>query len=109
MACEKYELVVEGPIRCLLIHDVMADDGGEYECSVGGECAKTCVEVIEAGGGGGPKVGRVYEAKYEKIDVYEGKGLVMGIDLDSCEQSQRWCGWFKDGETLDLMTAHVVS
>jgi len=102
---EKYELIVEGPIRCLLVHDVTADDSGEYYCSLGSEYSKTVVEVIEARPAViEPKAAVVYEAKYEKIDVYEGKGLVMGIDLDSAEQSQK-CSWFKDKKPLDVQTA----
>ena len=55
-----------------------------------------------------PKVVKTYEPKYEKIDVYEGKGLVMGIDLDSAEQSQK-CEWFKDEEPLDVASTHIAS
>jgi len=113
---DKYELVVEGPIRCLLIHDVNGDDAGEYECRIdddddGGEFAKTTVKVLEARPAliePSKRVNKVYEAKYEKIDVYEGKGLVMGIDLDSSEQSRK-CSWFKDQNSLDVNTCHVVS
>lgn len=105
---EKFELVNEGPIRCLLIHDVCGDDTGDYFCSLGSDYSQTKVTVIEPQPSViEPKVVKSYEPKYEKIDVYEGKGLVMGIDLDSSEQSQR-CKWTKNKGLLDLSTAHVV-
>ena len=44
--------------------------------------------------------------KYEKIDVYEGKGLVMGIDLDTNEPSHK-CVWYKDANPINLQTSHI--
>lgn len=107
---DKFELVNEGPIRCLLIHDVNEEDCGDYFCSLGSDFSQTKLTVIEAK----PAVieplqqRKAYEPKYEKIDVYEGKGLVMGIDLDSAEQSQK-CQWFKSEQPLDISTPHIIS
>ncbi len=106
---EKFEIVNEGPIRCLLIHDVNEEDCGDYFCSLGADFSQTKVTVIEVKPAViEPKLVKTYEPKYEKIDVYEGKGLVMGIDLDSAEQSQK-CEWFKDEEPLDVASTHIAS
>ena len=93
----KYEMIVEGPIRCLLVHDVDLSDSGDYYCSLGSDYARTEVKVIDDT----PKVNKVYEPKYEVIEVYEDKGLLMGVDLDSNEQSVH-CKWFKDGQPLNF-------
>lgn len=41
------------------------------------------------------------EAKYEKIEVYEGKGLAIGIDLDTANGQQlENSKWFKNDQDI---------
>jgi len=101
---DKFEIIHEGPIHCLLIHDVDSTDAADYYCSLGSEFAKTVVTIDDSLEE--TKNPKLFEPKYEKIDVYEGKGLVMGIDLDTNEPSHK-CVWFKDNSPVNLTTSHI--
>lgn len=91
---DKYEIISEGPIRCLLVHDVNEKDTNDYYCSLGSDVCKTEVKVIDN------KPKQIFEPKYEKIDIYEGKGISMGIDLDSDHVKN--CKWLKNGIQLEF-------
>jgi serine/threonine protein kinase len=101
---DKFEIVHEGSIHCLLIHDLDANDAGDYYCSLGSEFSKTQVTIDD--NLDETKTPKIFEPKYEKIDVYEGKGLVMGIDLDTNEPSHK-CVWYKDANPINLQTSHI--
>jgi hypothetical protein len=101
---EKYEIVSEGPIRCLFVHDLNLDDSDDYFCSLGSEVSKTEVKII-------PfflEQEIIFEPKKENIEVYEGKGIVMGIDLDVDKQLNN-CQWLKNGVPLNLDGKHFKS
>ena len=89
---EKYEIANEGPIRCLFIHDLDQNDSDEYFCSLGSEVSKTEIKII-------PFVEEIkkviVEPKHENIEVYEGKGIVMGIDRETDQKITNY-KWLKN-------------
>ncbi len=105
---DKYETVSEGPIRCLLIHDVVPSDEGEYFCSLGGEVSRTLVKIIDdtPPPPPPPPTKPLIKPKHEVIEVYEGRGIVMGVDLET--PPTLTCNWLKDGQHLDMASKEHI-
>ncbi|CAF0740265.1 unnamed protein product [Brachionus calyciflorus] len=93
---EKYEIISEGPIRCLLIHNIDRDDSDNYYCSLGADVCKTEVKVVDNRNLEPSKI--LFKPKYEKIDVFEGKGVIIGVDLEP--EHLKNTKWFKNTEPL---------
>jgi hypothetical protein len=99
---EKFEIIDDGPLRSLIIHDVGLDDAGDYFCSLGNQVAKTQLQVMMPVAQKSPRTMQKtkIEPKFEKIEVFEGKGLAIGIDLESAKDQIELSKWFKNDQEL---------
>ena len=99
----KYELISEGPIRCMLIYDISKTDAGNYYCSLGSDICETNLIVSES---------KKFEPQNEVIEVYEGKSFYVEVDIegndakDSLEKNAY--SWLKNGMPLKSFPSNNV-
>ncbi|RMZ97957.1 hypothetical protein BpHYR1_008185, partial [Brachionus plicatilis] len=93
---EKYEIISEGPIRCLKIFNLDPTDSADYFCSIGADVCKTKVNVTEA------KIDKKnnYVPTYEKISAHEGKSIILEVEVGEHDLDRT--KWFKDGTFLTI-------
>ena len=50
---------------------------------------------------------KLFEPKKEIIEVYEGRGISMGVDLDSTEKIGECC-WIFNGNELNITNSRFI-
>ena len=101
VSSDKYEIVSEGPIRCLLINDIDKNDTDYYYCSLGSDSCKTDLRVTES---------KLFEPKNETIEVYEGKSFYVEVDIegDGDNSNKAKFAWHKNGVPLESLQLNNI-